>query len=90
MAEKRYVRNPTVTATDLGDEILLVKPGNEAIYELAKTGAGIWRLLAEPATILEIVDIYAVAFPDIARDQLNYDIKKMIDDALEAGMLLAE
>ena len=54
--DAKVQRNPSLIATKVDQEIVMLSIENGAYYGLAKTGGRIWELLSEPRTIQEICD----------------------------------
>ena len=79
MAEpRRYRRNDAASETEIDGEIFLVEPDSEEIYHLDSTGSALWRLLAEPQEFEEILAVFSDAFPEVAADQLEHDLRRAL------------
>ena len=75
----RLRQNPAVSATVIDDEVFLVEPETEDVFYLDAVSSGLWRLLGEPRDEAELVEIFAAAFPDQARDTLALDIAAALE-----------
>lgn len=80
IAEKRFVRDPRITARQMDDTTFLADPDGEGIYHLNATGAAVWRLLVEPTSVADAVTLIAQAFPDADRSGIAASVTALIDD----------
>ena len=71
---------------EAGDDMFLIDDATGGIHHLNTTGAALWRLLAEPITLREIVEVFREAFPGRTR-RLMKKLKEVLD-VLEANALL--
>ena len=69
--DRQYRQNLRVTGREVGDELFLANPGSESLYHLNVTGAALWRLLAEPTSVKEAVQVLREAFPNVAKGELE-------------------
>ncbi|MBL6935590.1 MAG: PqqD family protein [Alphaproteobacteria bacterium] len=83
-----YQANPKVDVTQVEDDFFLVYPGGESIHHLDAIGTGVWRLLARPHDLQEIVAVLSEAFPDAPPEQLHEDISKILDDMLAEDLVI--
>jgi len=77
-----------VAARRLGDEIVLVNLRTNLIYELNRTGARLWELLAEGCDRREIERRMLTDF-DVAEETLRTEIDELLASLLEAGLVTA-
>lgn len=70
---------------EVGAEIFLVHPDGVQIHNLNPTAAALWRLLEEPLTARDMVDILQTAFPIIAMAKLEADVGLVLSQFLELG-----
>jgi len=88
MADNRvYTRNPDIEERQVDDEIFLVNPDNEALYNLDILGSAIWRLLENPVSVPEAVDIICKAFPDAEPESVEKDVTELIADLSDHGLI---
>ncbi|MCO6388016.1 PqqD family protein [Aliihoeflea sp. 40Bstr573] len=69
-----------------GDLFLADRDG-VAIYHLNAIGTGIWKLLAEPTSANEAVEILAAAFPDADPVRVEQDARALFADLDAAGFI---
>ena len=86
----RYRRNESVTITTVDDGSFLVEPETQDIFYLDGLAAGIWAALAEAATLAELQDLVAEAFPQTSRQIVDSDVCSLLDDMTGRKLLLAE
>jgi len=84
----RFARNPAVTETPLDDEIFLVEPHSDEVFYLDAISSGLWRLLAEPATLEELQAAYREAFPDADATTIDRDVAAAFDDMVVRGLIV--
>jgi len=84
---RRYRRNEAANETEIDGEIFLVEPGSEEVYHLDRTGSALWRLLARPRRLAEILDVFHDAFPDVAADELERDLRRALETLSERGLV---
>lgn len=77
---RRLMRNPAVAFTEIDGEIFLVEPGSQEIYRLNSIASALWRFLAEPHPRADVLEVFAAAFPKIARKNLKRDLAATIKD----------
>lgn len=88
--ECSYVQAPGLTETEAGSDHFLADGTGISIYRLNSGSAPIWRLLAEPITLAEVVEIYAAAFPDVPADQIARDCESLMRGLVEARLIMPE
>jgi hypothetical protein len=78
-------RRPDVVARRVGETAVLVHLGSNRIYELNDTGARIWELTADGATVDALVDRLQREF-DVDRHQLATEVAVIVDDLVREGL----
>lgn len=89
----RVGRHPGVQFREVGDEIFLVHPDGEQIYNLNPMAAALWRLLDNsmpgsitgPMTGRDMADVVITAFPMMAMAKVEGDIKAVLTELLTKG-----
>ena len=85
----RVGRHPGAQFREVGDEIFLVHPDGEQIYNLNPMAAALWRLLDNSATGSmtgrEMADVVIAAFPIMAMARVEGDIKAVLTELLAKG-----
>lgn len=81
MNEERYSRADHVRVTEVDGEVFLVPgDGRQEVFYLDEISSGIWRLLEEPRTLAEMIDVYRTAFPDAPPGGMEADIQRLLAD----------
>ncbi len=83
----RYRRNPAVRETTLEAETFLVDAAGREIYYLDPVSSGLWRLLAEPRSLADCLEVFADAFPEQPREEIARDLGRALAE-LEARRLV--
>ena len=81
----RVERHPDVQFREVGDEVFLVHPDGEQIYNLNPMAAALWRLMENPITGREMAEVVTAAFPIMAPAKVEGDIKALLNDLLTGG-----
>ncbi|KZC97665.1 PqqD family protein [Oceanibaculum pacificum] len=87
VSEHPYMRLPAVSSHEVDGEIFLTDPRNGAIHHLNLMASGLWRLLAEPITPEEAVEVVHTAFPNLQRQRLERDVSALFSHLLENGLI---
>lgn len=90
LPECSYVQAPGLTETEAGSDHFLADGTGLSIYRLNAGSAPIWRLLAEPITLAEVVETFMVAFPDVPPDQIARDCEQLMRGLAEARLITLE
>jgi len=77
-----------VVARRLGDSAVLVRLSTNQIYELNETGARLWELLEEGASIDAAVTTLAREF-EAAREEIAGDVDALLRDLSEQGLIVS-
>ena len=88
MKDDRLKRKPDIVAREVDDSVFLVGPDDDALFHLNTTGAAIWRLLAEPVGMDEVIRTLAAAFPDLPPEDLRKDVEALVADLEAQGFLV--
>lgn len=78
-------RHPGAQFREVGDEIFLVHPDGEQIYNLNPMAAALWRLMEQPVTARDMADVVQAAFPIMAPDKVEIDIRTILSGLLNGG-----
>ena len=85
-----YSSKADVEVTQVEEDLFLVHPEKGAVYHLDPIGAGLWRLLAEPMEMEEIVTVLTAAFPDTPQKDVREDIAKIIAEMHELELITCD
>ena len=83
----KYVQAPGLTETEAGADHFLADGTGLSIYRLNAGSAAIWRLLAEPTDLGEVVEILAAAFPEVAPGQIADDSAQLMRSLAKAQLI---
>jgi hypothetical protein len=86
---RRFVRNPAVTETAVGDEIFLVEPDDQEVFYLNEITSALWRFLSEARDRSEIEAVFEEAFPDTDADEIAEDLDDAIQDMHYRGLIVS-
>lgn len=78
-------RHPDAQFREVGDEVFLVHPDGEQIYNLNPMAAALWRLLEHPITGREMAEVVTAAFPIMAPAKVESDIRTVLGELLAGG-----
>jgi hypothetical protein len=81
----RIRRRPDVVARRVGETAVLVHLGSNRIYELNDTGARIWELAGDGATVEGLIDGLGREF-DVDRGQLASEVALIVSDLVREGL----
>ncbi len=88
-AEARVRPDPNVLAKRVGEETVLVHLETNRIYELNRTAASLWDLLAASPTKAELEERMALEF-DVERDELVREIQVLLSELGSERLILME
>ena len=77
---------PDNLVSALGSEAVILNVGNGHYYGLNTTGAFIWQVVQQPVTMAEIERRVCEEF-DVSREQCRSDLRNVIEDMLEHGIV---
>ena len=80
---------PDVIVRAVGDEFVILDLERGVYYGLQDVAARIWQSLAAGHSITETVDTLLGEY-DVAREQLEGDLTRLIDELREAGLVLVD
>jgi hypothetical protein len=84
-----FRQQPAVALHALDGELFLVDPRDQSIYHLNLVGAGLWRLLREPSTATEAIDVLQAAFPSVDPQRIEHDVTALLGDLLANDLIVA-
>jgi hypothetical protein len=77
-----------LTETVVDQDQFLADSNGLSIYRLNAGSVAIWKVLAEPANLDEVIEILSIAFEDVAPDQIASDSEYLMRSLLEAGLIV--
>ncbi len=80
---ERFQRNPAVDETELDGEVFLVEPISQDVFYLDAVSSGLWRLLAEPQSLVECQAVFRDAFPDEDPARIDRDVEAALREFVE-------
>lgn len=90
MPARLYQRRPDVDAREVDSELFLLDRETARIHHLNATGAAVWRLVADPIPLSEIVRVFCEAFPELTPRVHKKRLKSILDELDENELLLSE
>ncbi len=75
-----------IAARAVGDEAVIVQPGDGIVTVLNSVGARLWELLEAPRSVQELTRIIAGDF-DVSEDRALADIQEFLDDLIGKGLV---
>jgi hypothetical protein len=84
----RYVQAPGPTETQAGHDHFLADCNGLAIYRLNAGSVAIWRVLSEPTTLDEVVDILTTAFDKAPVSQITADSENLMRSLVAANLII--
>ena len=82
-----YARAPGAAAAAVDGETVVFSPTDHRYHSLNDSAAAIWRLLAEPASVGQIVDQLLVDF-DVAPEECRVDVEACLADLADLGLVV--
>lgn len=73
-----YVRNPKVAERIIDDSSFLVDTENDTVFYLNTISTGIWKILKDPTSLSDTINIVQQAFPDLPSNKIEKDVSKLI------------
>lgn len=86
----RIRRHPDVQFREVGDEVFLIHPDGEQIYNLNPMAAALWRLLQNPITGREMAEVVTTAFPILSPAKVEGDVRTVLGELLGNGFARLE
>lgn len=83
-----FLGKPDTSVIQVVDDSFIADKQGAAIHHLNTIGTAIWTLLAEPMRIDDMVDLLLTAFPEIDADSTTEDVKELINELIDKGLLL--
>ncbi len=84
-----FIRKPDTSVIQVGDDSFIADKQGAAIHHLNTVGTAIWTLLAEPVRVEDMTDLLLTAFPEIDADSTTEDVKELINELVDKGLLLS-
>ena len=83
----RYIRNPAIHARAIDTDTFLVDDGDQNIYHLNNLGSAFWRLLAEPTDVDAAAHVFALAFPDMDKADIQRDLMALTKELSDLALI---
>lgn len=85
----RYRRNPDVSITEVEKDLFLVVPESDKIVHLDDLTSSLWRLLEQPTTQAEMIEVLIAAFPEAQPVQIREDLERILAELKAEGVILS-
>ncbi len=82
----RFNRKPSIIATDLENELVLLDPETRQMYRLNVTGRAVWQGLAErdvDGLVRMLVELF-----EVTPARALQDLRSVLSNLLDAGLIL--
>jgi|APSaa5957512535_1039671.scaffolds.fasta_scaffold07530_4 hypothetical protein len=86
---RSYQRKPGVYTQQMDDQVFLADPDTNVLFHLDPVGSAVWRLLEQPISIENIVDLLREAFPDEDADKVTSDVSVLFKQLSDSGLIIA-
>lgn len=86
----RYIRNPNVETSPVGDRVVLYDTQTRKAVVLNPTGAFLWTQLSTRKSADELAEQLQTRFAQVAREQLQTDVEACLHSLCEQKLLLEE
>ena len=83
-----FARNPDIVERRVGDSVFLAAAKGEAIFQLNETGAALWRLLAEPAGLIDAAQVFHQAFPERDYADIEAELSDLLSVLRNRGLIV--
>ena len=84
-----YARVPDIIPRQVDDSLFAAVPTTNTIHYLDPMAAAVWRSLAEPRTLRDLVELFAAAFPEQDRAVLRQDLRAVLRKLVKAALVVA-
>lgn len=84
----KYVQAPGLTVAQAGQDQFLADGSGLAIYRLNAGSVAIWRVLAEPAHLQEVIEILTAAFDDVPQSRIAADSEGLMRSLAAAQLIV--
>ena len=82
-----WQRRDGIAETPVDNDLFLVVPETEGIFHLNAVGTALWRLLAEPRSRDELIDLLSAAFDDVPATAIAGDVDAFLQRLRDGGLL---
>lgn len=83
-----FARNPDIVERRVGESLFLAEAEGEAIFQLNQTGTALWRLLAQPAGLIDAAQIFHQAFPERDYADIEAELSDLLSDLRKRGLIV--
>lgn len=83
-----YQQKPDIHFRQLDGESFLADGENNAMFNLNALGTAVWRVLVNPMTTDEVVELFSDAFPDTDASRIKSDVLALFEDMAKAGIIV--
>ena len=85
--ETRYQRTSGIVRREVGADVLLLDPSNDALHVLNTAAAFVWDELAASASIAELAVALNEAFEVDDAADLTVDLRRVLADLTQRGLI---
>ena len=82
----RFRQAPSTLSRDMGDEILVTRPWSDRIEGLPAPASLVWRKLASPVTLPELLEDVSRAY-GLEASAIADDVKSLLDELMHKHLV---
>ena len=83
-------RAPGVLSRERGGQAFLTDAAETVIFNLNQTGSAVWRVIEQPVTFGELIQIFAAGFPEQSAEALAGDLSYLVRDMAGSGLAVLD
>jgi coenzyme PQQ synthesis protein D (PqqD) len=88
-ASRRYRQAAGIEMREVAGEFFLVVPGPGTTHHLDKMASAVWRVLAEPRSAEELIDLFDAAFPNMPKRKIARDVENLLSFLEEQKLVVS-
>jgi hypothetical protein len=82
----KFRQAPSTLTRDIGDEILVTRAWSDGIQGLPAPASVVWRKLASPVTLPELLEDVSRAY-EVEASMIADDVKSLLDDLMHKHLV---
>lgn len=84
----RMQQNSSIRLRSVDGDLFLADAEGWGIHQLNSSGAGVWKLLAQPICVEEAIEVFRGAFPDADRATVEKDVEALFAALYAEGFIV--
>jgi len=89
MVTLHYQQKPDVHLRQMDDQFFLADIDTDTVFHLNSIGSAVWRLLEDPISIDETVNLLVDAFPETEASRIMTDVYALFEKLSSHGLIVA-